>query len=52
MQMLEIDRWAVAELDAVIKTVREAYEVYEFHTVYHVLYQFCTITLSAGISIL
>ncbi len=43
----EIDRWALAELDAVIERVREGYESYQFHTVYHALYNFCTVTLSA-----
>jgi isoleucyl-tRNA synthetase len=46
-EMLEIDRWALAELDSVIEKVRAAYEAYEFHTVYHTLYEFCTVTLSA-----
>ncbi len=46
-EMLEIDRWALAELDAVIARVCEAYEKYEFHTVYHTLYDFSTVTLSA-----
>jgi isoleucyl-tRNA synthetase len=46
-EMLEIDRWALSELDAAIEKVRAAYEAYEFHTVYHTLYEFCTVTLSA-----
>ena len=46
-ELLEIDRWALGELDAVIAKVRAAYEAYEFHTVYHTLYDFCTVTLSA-----
>jgi isoleucyl-tRNA synthetase len=46
-EMLEIDRWALSELDSVIAKVRAAYEAYEFHTVYHTLYDFCTVTLSA-----
>jgi isoleucyl-tRNA synthetase len=46
-EMLEMDRWALAELDAVIERVREGYDAYEFHTVYHALYNFCTVTLSA-----
>ncbi len=45
-EMLEIDRWALAELDAVIEKVRAAYEAYEFHTVYHTLYNLATVTLS------
>ncbi len=46
-EMREIDRWALAELDAVTGRVVEAYKAYEFHTVYHALYNFCTVTLSA-----
>jgi len=46
-EMLEIDRWALAELDAVVEKVRAGYETYEFHTVYHALYNFATVTLSA-----
>src|SRR3989440_4721928 len=46
-QMLEIDRWALAELNSVVVTVREAYEAYDFHGVYQTLHQFCTVTLSA-----
>jgi isoleucyl-tRNA synthetase len=46
-ELLEIDRWALAELSDVIEKVRAAYEAYEFHTVYHTLYNFCTVTLSA-----
>ncbi|MCA1574406.1 MAG: isoleucine--tRNA ligase [Acidobacteria bacterium] len=46
-EMQEIDRWALAELNAVIEKVREAYKAYEFHTVYHTLYDFSTVTLSA-----
>ncbi|MBA3239772.1 MAG: isoleucine--tRNA ligase, partial [Acidobacteria bacterium] len=45
--MLEIDKWALSELDAVIEKARKGYEDYEFHTVYHALYNFCTVTLSA-----
>ena len=46
-EMLEIDRWALAELNLVTKNVLEAYENYGFHTVYHALYNFSTVTLSA-----
>jgi isoleucyl-tRNA synthetase len=46
-QLLEIDRWVLAELDRVITAVAKAYEAYEFHTVYHTLYNFSTVTLSA-----
>jgi isoleucyl-tRNA synthetase len=46
-EMAEIDRWALSELDRVIERALEAYKAYEFHTVYHALYHFCTVTLSA-----
>jgi isoleucyl-tRNA synthetase len=46
-QLLEIDRWALAELDSAIVDVRSAYEAYDFHGVYQRLHQFCTVTLSA-----
>ncbi len=45
--LFEIDRWALSELDLVVERVREAYEAYEFHTVYHALYNYATVTLSA-----
>ncbi|HYX27393.1 MAG TPA: isoleucine--tRNA ligase [Pyrinomonadaceae bacterium] len=45
--MPEIDRWALAALNAVVVEVREAYETYDFHAVYQALHQFCTVTLSA-----
>lgn len=46
-EMEEIDRWALAELEAVTRRVLAAYEAFEFHSVYHALYNFATVTLSA-----
>ena len=46
-ELLEIDRWALEELDVVTMRVRAGYEAYEFHAVYQALYNFCTVTLSA-----
>ena len=46
-EMEEIDRWALAELDQVIGKVLAAYKSFEFHLVYHALYNFATVTLSA-----
>jgi isoleucyl-tRNA synthetase len=46
-ELLEVDRWALAELDSAIVDVRAAYEAYDFHEVYQRLHQFCTVTLSA-----
>ena len=46
-EMLEIDRCALAALNSVVVDVRDAYEAYDFHSVYQSLHQFCTVTLSA-----
>lgn len=46
-EMLEIDRWVLAELDEVIAHVRLAFETYEFHMATRAIYAFCTVTLSA-----
>ncbi|MDR3288451.1 MAG: isoleucine--tRNA ligase [Peptococcaceae bacterium] len=43
----EIDRWALLKLSKVIERVRQAYEQYEFHVVYHTLHNYCTVDLSA-----
>jgi isoleucyl-tRNA synthetase len=46
-EMEEIDRWALAELNRMTAKVMAAYRGYEFHNVYHALYNFATVTLSA-----
>jgi isoleucyl-tRNA synthetase len=46
-KMYEIDQWILAELEEVLRRVLKAYEDYEFHVVYHSLYKFCTVELSA-----
>jgi isoleucyl-tRNA synthetase len=42
-----IDRWILERLDQVITDCRSAYEVFEFHKVYHTLNQFCAVDLSS-----
>ena len=42
-----IDRWALAELNKTIDAARRWYEKYEFHNVFHTIYDFCVVTLSA-----
>ena len=42
-----LDRWVLGEARQVARRVREAYESYEFHVVYHALVNFCATTLSA-----
>ncbi len=44
--MLEIDRWIIAETNKLTKLCREGYNNYEFHIVYHSINKFCTIELS------
>src|SRR5580765_4621705 len=46
-QLLEIDRWALANLDDVTARVLAGYEAYDFQAAYNALYNFCTVTLSA-----
>jgi len=45
--MPEVDRWALGQLQKLIRRVTVAYRNYEYHVVYHTVYSFCTIDLSA-----
>ncbi|MBR6682226.1 MAG: isoleucine--tRNA ligase, partial [Clostridia bacterium] len=45
-ELYNIDKWALARLNALVKTVREAYESYEFHIIFHGINNFCTIDMS------
>src|SRR5436305_2651105 len=45
--MTLIDRWILERLNDVIADCRSAYEVFEFHKVYHALNQFCAVDLSS-----
>jgi len=45
--LLPLDRWILGEAREVSGRVRQAYEAYEFHVVYHALVNFCATTLSA-----
>ena len=46
-QMAALDRWALHQSYALIKECTEAYEAHEFHRVYQLCNQFCSVTLSA-----
>ena len=46
-ELLEIDRWALANLEAVTARVVLGYGEYDFQAAYNALYAFCTVTLSA-----
>ncbi len=43
----EIDRWALHQLQKLILRVREAYERFEFHVVYHSIQNFCAVEMSS-----
>jgi isoleucyl-tRNA synthetase len=45
--MMEIDRFALHKLQDLTKRLRKAYEDYEFHIIYHRLYNYCVLDLSA-----
>ena len=45
--MLEIDRFALHRLQGLVRRVRAAYQAFEFHAVYHDLYNYCTLDMGA-----
>ena len=45
--MLELDRWAVTRLNALIEKVEAAYADYEFHVISHAINDFCVVDLSS-----
>ena len=46
-QLPELDRWALMRLGELIPKVRQSYEAFEFHTIFHALNNFCSVDLSA-----
>ena len=44
--MLDLDKWAVAAFNDLVKDVRAGYDAYEFHTVYRAIYNFCVVEMS------
>ena len=45
-QRKELDRWAMDSLNKMVAKCREAYDNYDFHTVYRVIYHFCVVDMS------
>ncbi len=45
-KLYDIDKWALSRLNGMIKRVREAYDTYSFHLVYHEINNFCTVDMS------
>src|SRR5574341_1270715 len=46
-QLSELDRWALMRLAELIPRVRQSYEAFEFHTIFHALNNFCSVDMSA-----
>ncbi len=46
-EMLELDRWALAQMDELTAKVVSSYEGYQFHGAHHALHGFCAVTLSS-----
>lgn len=46
-EMRQLDRFALNRLNSIISRIRKAYEDFEFHIVFHTLYNYCTVDLSS-----
>lgn len=46
-KLREVDQFMLVKLNKLIKTVRDAYENYEYAVIYHAVNNFCTLDLSA-----
>jgi isoleucyl-tRNA synthetase len=46
-EMLEIDRWALACKDLLVRKCLKSYRDFQFHQVYSALYNFCTVDMSS-----
>lgn len=44
--MTELDQWALMRLNELIGNVKSAYDIYEFHSVYRAVYNFCVVDMS------
>ena len=45
-ELYEIDKWALSRLNNLARVIRQGYDTFEFHTVYHSVNNFCTNDLS------
>jgi isoleucyl-tRNA synthetase len=45
--MEELDQYALMRLQQLKKYVKDAYDAYDFHLVYHAIHEFCTVDMSA-----
>jgi len=45
-KLLDLDKWALAKMDALLERTGRAYDKLEFHAIFHSLHNFCTIDMS------
>ena len=45
-KLTPLDKWALSKLDALNDKVREGYDTFEFHQVYHSIHNFCVVDMS------
>lgn len=45
--LLEIDRWAMSRLQGLTERVSSAYDRFDFHEVFHSIYNFCIVDMSS-----
>ncbi len=43
----EIDKWALARLNKLVRDCTDAYDIYDFHNAYHAINQFCVVDMSS-----
>ncbi|MFH1778504.1 MAG: isoleucine--tRNA ligase [Candidatus Omnitrophota bacterium] len=46
-ELLEIDKWAASKANSLLEEITKAYDDFEFHKVFRLIYNFCTIELSS-----
>ncbi len=46
-ELQDIDKWAIARCQELIRGVRKDYEDFEFHNIYHAVYNFCSVEMSS-----
>jgi len=46
-RMPEIDRWALSRAHSLLDQCKAAYDAYEFHRVFHLVHNFCTVDMSS-----
>lgn len=44
----ELDRWILAEVDVLSEKVQSAYQTFDFHIIAHSVHDFCAVTLSSA----